>query len=347
MTEYVPHMSSGWVLPFVKTAMDQDVDAEAVLAVYDLSLDNLKRQQTRIPIFQTQKIIHQLVVETGDELLGLHAVKHVNIGSFDIRGYIAANCSNVFEAMTMAADLQQIVSDHRTHVIIQEGNRLINRWVFDSSPSLMVRNTAHYIMASYVKFGTEFMQLERDYEYASFQHEKPTDPLILQLYADIFQCPLHFEMEHYEIAGDLEKAKATAIPQADLVLRDQLLEYAHQRIRDIEATPPFIFQIKGILKTLHEEGDISREKLAQVAGISGRTLQRRLKDEGSSYKHVLATVRLELIDHYMNRQFLSIDQTAFKLGFSEPSAFHRYFKQEHGLTLGQYRDNQIRRRKVP
>jgi AraC-like DNA-binding protein len=342
MTKHVPHMSSGWVLPFVKTAVDQGVDAEAVLAVYDLSLDNLNRQQTRIPIFQAQKIIQLLIVETGDDLLGLHALKHVNIGSFDIRGYIAANCINVFEAMTMAADLQQIVSDHRTHFIIQKGNRIINRWVFDSSANLMVRNTADYIMASYVKFGAEFMQLKRDYEYASFQHKKPTDPLILQLYADIFQCPLHFEMEHYEIAGDLEKAKSLAIPQADLVLRDQLLEYAHQRIRDIEATPPFIFQIKGILKTLHEDGDISRETLAKVVGISGRTLQRRLKDEGSSYKQVLTSVRLELINHYLNRQLLTIDETAYKLGFSEASAFHRYFKQEHGQTLGQYRENLLR-----
>ena len=62
-----------------------------------------------------------------------------------------------------------------------------------------------------------------------------------------------------------------------------------------------------------------------------RSLQRRLKDEGTAFQTVREDVRHELAQRYLDDN-LSISEISFLLGFSEPSAFFRAFKRWTGLT---------------
>jgi AraC-like DNA-binding protein len=65
--------------------------------------------------------------------------------------------------------------------------------------------------------------------------------------------------------------------------------------------------------------------------MTGRSLQRRLKDEGTVFQSVRDEMRRDLADHYLG-QGMSFAEISFLLGFSEPSAFFRAFKRWTGLT---------------
>jgi AraC-like DNA-binding protein len=66
--------------------------------------------------------------------------------------------------------------------------------------------------------------------------------------------------------------------------------------------------------------------------MSDRTLRRRLRKESTSYQEILDDVRAELAGHYLTKEKRGIEEVAFLLGFSDPSAFSKAFRRWTGQT---------------
>ncbi len=71
--------------------------------------------------------------------------------------------------------------------------------------------------------------------------------------------------------------------------------------------------------------------------MSERTLQRRLREEDTSYQAVLDRTRHYLALDLLGGTDLPLDEVASRLGFAEPSAFYRAFRKWQGNTPGRYR----------
>jgi AraC-like DNA-binding protein len=82
------------------------------------------------------------------------------------------------------------------------------------------------------------------------------------------------------------------------------------------------------------------EQLAPRLHMGGRTLHRRLAQEGTTFRRVLSEVRRELAVRHLAESGLAIGEIAFLLRFSEVSAFHRAFKQWIGRAPHAYRSSQ-------
>ena len=87
------------------------------------------------------------------------------------------------------------------------------------------------------------------------------------------------------------------------------------------------------------DGPPSQELIAGDLSVSNRTLQRKLKDEGTSFMELLQDTRLQLARKYLRQPGRSVVETAYLLGFSEPSTFSRAFKRWTGRAPADYRDN--------
>ena len=77
--------------------------------------------------------------------------------------------------------------------------------------------------------------------------------------------------------------------------------------------------------------------VAEGLNMSRRTLQRRLRDEGTSVRDIVDSVRRDLAMRYLCEREIAVAEVAFLLGFSEASAFHRAFKRWTGTTPSIYR----------
>ena len=95
--------------------------------------------------------------------------------------------------------------------------------------------------------------------------------------------------------------------------------------------------VRDILTKLLPNGSASIETVAQHLNVSKRTLQRRLKEESTSFLEELKVVREELGKHYLLNTTLTIDQISFMLGFNEVNSFIRVFQNWTGLTPLKYR----------
>jgi AraC-like DNA-binding protein len=81
--------------------------------------------------------------------------------------------------------------------------------------------------------------------------------------------------------------------------------------------------------------------ISRALATSPRTLQRRLLDEGTSFRHVVDEVRASLARHYLDAGELALHDVAFRLGYAEVSAFLRAFKRWTGMTPTQFRTRAV------
>lgn len=85
--------------------------------------------------------------------------------------------------------------------------------------------------------------------------------------------------------------------------------------------------------------EVSPELIARKLGMSLRSLQRGLREHGSSYELLLRDVRREFACTYLRDGRYSVTEVAFVLGYDSLSAFARAFKRWTGKPPSEYQQS--------
>lgn len=78
-------------------------------------------------------------------------------------------------------------------------------------------------------------------------------------------------------------------------------------------------------------------EVARQLGFHPQTLRRRLALEGTTYKELKDEVRRSAALYYVQRPGMSLEDVAYRIGFSEASAFIRAFRRWTGTTPTEYK----------
>ena len=155
-------------------------------------------------------------------------------------------------------------------------------------------------------------------------------------YRDYFGCEPEFEQPRSALWFDLGQV-SEPLPAVNRELAQinehALLDYLDQLHKD-----DLTRKVEKAIAELLVDGDISDGKVADSLFISTRTLQRRLSEEGHTYKQLLENVRRTLAEEYIRDERLSLNEISYLLGFSEQSSFSRAFKRWTGTTPSQARE---------
>ena len=79
------------------------------------------------------------------------------------------------------------------------------------------------------------------------------------------------------------------------------------------------------------------QDVAKELNMTQRTLQRRLKEEGTSYAQLRDSVRFRFAEEYLRDPVMDMATIAANLGFSEPANFYAAFKRWQGMSPGEFR----------
>ncbi|KRG12251.1 AraC family transcriptional regulator [Lederbergia galactosidilytica] len=99
--------------------------------------------------------------------------------------------------------------------------------------------------------------------------------------------------------------------------------------------------VKWILKRSLTGGRPDIQTVAGELGMSNRTLQRRLTDEETSFKHLLTQVRYEQAREYLADPSLEISEVAFLVGYEDQNSFYRAFRLWEDDTPSNWRTKQF------
>lgn len=78
-------------------------------------------------------------------------------------------------------------------------------------------------------------------------------------------------------------------------------------------------------------------KVARQMAMSPRTLQRRLTQDGLTFRELVGDVRMEVAEGYLEDPKLGVGEIATLLGYRERSSFTHAFRSSHGISPQQWR----------
>lgn len=81
----------------------------------------------------------------------------------------------------------------------------------------------------------------------------------------------------------------------------------------------------------------SMTSIAEQLGLQERTLRRRLAAEGTSYGEIVDDVRRKLAIEYLQTTRMSVDDVAWKVGFSDSANLRRAVRRWTGKTINEVR----------
>ena len=153
-----------------------------------------------------------------------------------------------------------------------------------------------------------------------------------------------------------QKATAIAVPCGLLALplrwRDRTSHgVSEAEERSLRRTAPascFAGTLRQLVGTLlKEEGAPKIETLAEIAGLSVRSLQRRLAKNGLSYSEIVDQARYQAATRLIADADNRVTDIAMDLGYSDSAHFTRAFKRWAGIPPREYRRHQPMHSQVP
>jgi AraC-like DNA-binding protein len=86
-----------------------------------------------------------------------------------------------------------------------------------------------------------------------------------------------------------------------------------------------------------QNGFPSLKVAARLFHMTPRTLHRRLVDEGTSYREVLESVRRTLAVQHVRSGHFTMEEIAYRLGYTDLANFRRAFKRWESVPPSAYR----------
>lgn len=134
---------------------------------------------------------------------------------------------------------------------------------------------------------------------------------------------------------------SVSFPSSWLLLEPHLQQYtgrAEQELPGSQAPETTLLALRYILEArLHEPG-LDTERVAQLCGVSKRTLVRRLSELDTSLKTELDQLRMVRAKALLRENKQSVAQIGLNLGYTDASVFSRAFKRWTGSTPRAFRE---------
>jgi AraC-like DNA-binding protein len=292
----------------------------------------------RIPFSQFVAFYEQGARLTGDDSFGLHIGERVEPELFDVLGYVVINSPTFGEAINRLIRYHPIWTDGAFYNLEISGSQARLVYEYNDRPIDARRHDCEMTLSILVSFARRGTGVDWTPHEVSFQHSKPNS---IVEHERIFRSQVQFDRPTNELRFD-SSLLALTMMKADPGLCIILDRHAQELLLRRPRVDGLINQVRQLLSEALNAGDDPKiETLSQKLGISVRTLQRKLKEEGRSHQDLLDEMRSELSKRYLQEPKLAICEVAYLLGFSEPSAFHRAFRRWTGITPKEFRRGQV------
>jgi AraC-like DNA-binding protein len=322
------------VRAFVEVVERAGVDRERLLSETSLDPKHLEAGDVRLEFAEFARLQTRALDLTGDEALGLHIAEQASEAAFDLVAHLIAHAPTLRDGIALCLRFQRVFSDDAELTLVEKNDSATLRLSFPRTTLRSDRMHAEFVMAGLLRMVKVFAGPRPAVRAVSFEHARPEHHLEckrvfggveryrrpftgIEIDPKILDQPyLHRHAELYEVLRSHAERKLSHLTRG--------VGYAERLRQYFLARPP--------LGATPDMGTVAR-----AFGTSVRSLRRRLTEEGVSYKAVLDEALAVAATRMLSDPRRSIQETAYAMGFSDPTAFHRAFKRWTGMTPKQYR----------
>ena len=318
-------------------AVSKGASAKALGERSGIDPRDLADQDNRIPLAKYQALLLAAKDLSGDPAFALHFGEAVDLSEMSVVGLIGRGSQTMLEAFMQLNRYGRLVvevdlgSTDRFQLEPGDGGL----WLIDTRRN--PNDFPELTESSMARVSSGCLRMVVD---AGWTGERPcvkaahfthADPGYRSEYERIFGAGVVFDAERNAIMVDVMWPTHKLAPQPSYAFA-VLSRHADALLKGLESSKTTRGQVESLLLPVLHTGDVGKDAIADRLGMSSDTLLRRLKAEGATFEAVLDELRHKLALHYLNGRKVSVNETAYLVGFSEPAAFSRAFKRWTGTS---------------
>jgi len=319
----------------LETCEEQGVDSAPILQQAGIDRATVEDPEGRLSLDQMRGFWREAVEQSVDPAIGLHAGGRAPHGFYGLFDYIVSYSPTIGDSLTRFGDYLPLINNWVTMRIEEQddGIHAAPEVVWGSVP----RPPAEYIAAFLIERSRLIWANSWAPELVRFEFAEPGSSEPQGEHARVFQCPVEFGASCTEFI--ISRATwAQPVRTADPGLVTVLEQQATQLMAQLPTAGTLVQDVRSELQTSMAGGDQRIDHIARRLGMSGRTLQRHLADDGLTYASIVDEVRLEATKIALANLSMSLSHVAYFVGFEEQSSFSRAFKRWTGTSPKDYRD---------
>jgi len=322
--------AAGVVRGMFDVAVARGADPAELAARAGLALQELEDPDARVPLELYKALIKAGQQLSADPALALHYTEERTLADVSIVGLIGYASETMVDAFVQLQRYSRLVVevDTGTELRFTSAAEETGIWIVDhrADPNAFpeLTETAFGQMVTGTKrFGETPFVLDVHLTYP--------DPGYREEYERILGAPVRFEM--HRNAMRIDPAWLThRIALSPRYVFGVLSERAEALLNELGSRDTMRACVESLLMPVLHTGDVGIDAIAARMSVSRTTLYRRLKDEGVTFEEVLDDLRHRLALDYLSGKKVSVNETAYLVGFSEPAAFSRAFKRWTGKS---------------
>lgn len=314
-------------------ARRQGVDVAPLLRHAGIEPEVLTGERDRVPAAQFVSLTKALWAALDDELLGLSSAP-LRVGTFAMMAHAVVHCSPDLRTAVRRADrfYRLFPAGPRFSLIERDA---VARVEFDLSDyddpdrfaaeSLLI--VWHRSASWLIRRRIGLHEVELGY---------PAPPHAIE-YGLLYGTTCRFDAPVTAVAFDRSLLDQPVV-QDEAALQAFLRRAPWDILARMDYGQEVSAQVRRLLnQALGEPGVLpGPEQVAARLSISPQTLRRKLAAEQTSFQRVRDQLRRDVAVSALVRGDVSIEELSARLGFSEPSAFHRAFRRWTGATPRTY-----------
>ena len=312
-----------------------DIDPEPLFSKARIDLGAASDPDARFPTHRMLDLWNLAIEATGNPCLGLLAAQHFQPAMLHGLGFAWLASDTLRDALdrlvrysnliNAAPDYRLEVNSKTTDLVIAVPEDLFPNYVHAAPDAGM----AIFLRMCQITVCEPLQPL-----HTALQRPKPACD---EKFARVFGPSVEYKAPENRLCFDNEmvsRTLGTANPELarinDKTVVDYLARFDRARIS---------MQVRSKIIEKLPDGLPKQDHVAETLNVSLRSLQRKLKEEQTSFKDLLEDTRQSLAVQYLREHHRSIGEITYLLGFSEPSNFTSAFKRWTGKTPAEYRDN--------
>lgn len=318
-----------------ETVAELGGDPATCLKNTGITPEQLTQPDLRLTLAQEVTAIENLVRLFPNKVgLGVSVARRLHLGAFGIYGFAILTSPTARAAAETAvrfANLSYVVADMS---LVDAGTQ--SRLEFDLSD---LPEAVHWFVLERHTFVamTFFRDFLQEKQFSDFSIQSTH---MAQIHADRLADMLQLPVQAGRDVDALTFPTAMLdqpLPKSDPVTQQYCIDQCNELLsQTLGGLSKWSLKVRNLL-VANIGSNPKIDAVAARLNMTERTLRRRLKDEGTTYRKLFLQARLTLARQLLERAGLTVETVSWRVGYAEPAAFVRAFSKEFGDTPGSVR----------
>lgn len=327
-------VSVAFVVAFIDFCVQHGANLTTMLAECGLDAAQLRASDERFSIDDFYKIILVCKKLTHDPGIVVKFASHADFSEVSVAGLIANASPTMLDALNQLNRYSRLTIDspHKgeSSLLFERGD--VDDFIIDQRLPSLAHADLIDISFTYLITGPRTFLPREHVLQVQRTCAAPTHATVLE---NIWKCPIEFNAPRNAIRLPKWVADYPVRQQPDYVFAI-LSAHAESLLISDAMRLGFSETLERLIMSELHTGEVNLEWVSSRLNLSRQTIYRRLKAEGTTFEALFDRLRHRMATVYLVERNTSVLETAFLLGYSDPSPFSRAFKRWTGQSPAAY-----------